>query len=441
VSDDLPRRLSFFDASTIVVGSMIGSGIFLKASGIAQKLADPWIILVVWAVSGALTLFGALAMAELGAMYPRAGGLYVYLHDAYGPFVAFLFGWCLLAILQTGSIAGLAVGVTRAIAAQVTVSPDVEPIISVFLIVLFSAVNLMSVRTGAGLQNFFTVCKTVGILLLIAGGVFLARGSLANLTAHATPTVEMSTVSAFGACMLAALWAYDGWINVTFMAGEVQEPQRNLPRALAAGTLFVIGVYVATNAAYHFVLPVEAIGQAKNVSREVAAAFLGASGAVVMTIIVMLSSSGTLNSSVMTGPRVYYAMAKDGLFFPSVAAVHERFLTPHVAIIVQAVWSMLLLIRWKTFDALTDNVVFIFWIFYALGAGAVIIMRRRFPDAERPYKTPGYPFVPIIFILGALFLIINTIVVSTQESREAVYLLIIGAVLYPFFRSRYVARQ
>lgn len=432
--DDLPRRLSVFDATTIVVGSMIGSGIFLKASGIAQKIPSPTVVLAVWMVSGILTLFGALTLAELGACRPRAGGLYVYLYEAYGPFVAFLFGWSLLAVVETGSIAGIAVGIARTFAAQVPLSDHQQLGVAAVLIVTFTAINLLSVRLGAGVQNLFTVAKSLGILLLILGGFLFAHGSLANVITPGQPHTPLTPTGAFAACMLAALWAYDGWVNLSFMAGEVREPQRSLPRALTVGTLFVTLVYLATNAAYHYVLPVEQVQAAKNVSRELAAAFMGAAGAIAMTVIGMVSSSGTLNSSVMTAPRVYFAMARDGLFFGGVAAVHSRFLTPHVSLILQCVWALGLLARWQTFDALTDNVVFVYWIFYALGAGAVIILRRQADGAERPYSTPGYPWVPLVFIAGALFLIGNTVYNAQQESREALYLLALGALLYPLFR-------
>ncbi len=437
---ELPRRLGAFDATTIVVGSMIGSGIFLKASKIAERVPHPPLILAVWAVSGVLTLFGALAMAELGAMRPRSGGLYAVLHEAYGPFAAFSFGWALLAILQTGSIAGLAAGVVeRALNAERQLAPLDASLIAGGLVVSFSAINVVSVRAAAGVQNAFTVAKSLGILLLLFGAFALGHGASGHLAPPGTaPAHGASWASSFGLAMIGALWAYDGWINLSFVAGEVREPQKNIPRALLAGTLAVTVLYVLVNLAYHWVLSIPEVQAAKNPSREVMLRAFGAAGALVMTAIVAVSSLGTLNSSVLSGPRVYFAMARDRLFFPAVAAVHPRFKTPHVSILVQCAWSLALLARWKTFDALTDNVVFVFWIFYGLGAGAVLVLRRRLPDAERPFKAPGYPFVPLAFIAGALFLTANTVYDSLSgndpAALEALGLLAVGAAMYPLFK-------
>jgi amino acid transporter len=436
---ELPRKLGAFDAAMVVVGSMIGSGIFLKASKIAGNVPDPAIVLAVWAASGLLTFFGALAIAELGAMRPKSGGLYASLHEAYGPFVAFLFGWSLLAILQTGSIAGLAAGVVeRALRAELALSDLQATLAAGALVVLFSAINLVSVRVTAGVQNTFTVAKSLGILLLIFGAFALAQGSSAHLARAGVPPAGASWTSAFGLAMISALWAYDGWINLSFVAGEVREPQKNIPRALFAGTLFVTGVYLLVNFAYHWVLTVPEVQAAKNPSRELAVRFLGSAGAITMTAIVAISSLGTLNSSILAGPRVYFAMAKDRLFFPAVAAIHPRFHTPHVSILLQCAWSLALLARWKTFDALTDNVVFVFWIFYGLGAGAVFVLRRRAPDVERPFRTPGYPLVPAVFIAGASFLTGNTVYDSIAHGNfaalEAMGLLLIGGAIYPAFR-------
>jgi APA family basic amino acid/polyamine antiporter len=438
---DLPRRLGAFDATMVVVGSMVGSGVFLKATKIAQRLPDPRLVLVVWAVSGVLTFFGALAIAELGALRPKSGGLYGIVHDAYGPFAAFLFGWSLLAILQTGSIAGLAAGIVeRALAAQLALSDAQASLVAGALVVAFSAINIVSVRAAAGVQNVFTVAKSLGILGLIFGGFVVAEGSASHLAPGGVPPEGGSWLAAFGLAMVSCLWAYDGWINVSFVAGEVREPQKNLPRALLTGTLAVTALYVLVNLAYHWVLPVAAVQAAKNPSRELAVRILGGAGAWAMTVLVTVSSLGTLNSSVLSGPRVFFAMAKDGLFFERAARVHPRFQTPHIAILLQCAWALVLLTRWKTFDQLTDNVVFIYWIFYGLGAGALLLSRRRAPNAARPFRTPGYPAVPLVFLLGAAFLTVNTLVDSVVHKNtaalEAFGLLGVGALLYPVVQRR-----
>ncbi len=255
----LLRSLRFVDAIGIVVGSMIGSGIFLKASGIAQVITSPALILIVWLTSGLLTLAGALVIAELGAMIPEPGGLYVYLHRAYGPFVGFVFGWSLLAVLQTGSIAGLAAGSVQTLQA---LFPDIKPYSFLFaaaLIALLTIVNIVSTVGGAQVQNILTLAKVSGIGLLVAGAAFLEGGSAENLAAVEPVALNIGLLGAIGLCITKALWAYDGWINLSFVAGEVQEPQRNIPKAVGVGIAIVVSIYLATNAAYHYVLPLEMV--------------------------------------------------------------------------------------------------------------------------------------------------------------------------------------
>ncbi|MEW6277968.1 MAG: amino acid permease [Candidatus Eremiobacterota bacterium] len=440
---DLPRRLSRLDATTVVIGSMIGAGIFLKAAAIAQLLPDPKLALAVWVVAGALSLFGALSLAELGAMHPHSGGLYVYLREAYGPVVAYLFGWSLLAVMQTGSIAGIAAGVSQNVAELNPGMPQwIRFSLDGSLIMLLTAANIWSVRAGAGIQNAFTAAKCLGILALIVGGFTAAGGSLENFRGAALPT-GLALVGAFGTCMLKAMWAYDGWINATFVAGEVRDPQRNLPRALAVGTGLVMLVYVLTNAAYHYGLPLLAVQEAESPAGALGGAiggFLGHTdeaigmGATAIVVLATVSTFGALNSSIMTGPRVYYAMARDGLFFKELGAVHAVWLTPWFALAVQGVWSIALLQFWKSFETITDNVMFIYWIFYAMGGVAVFLLRARMPDAERPYRVWGYPLVPLAFVGGALFLIVNTIVENPKNSAQALVLLAVGLVLYPLIK-------
>lgn len=433
---ELPRRLRWPDAAAIVVGSMIGSGIFLKASAIAKLLPDPRWVLAVWVISGLLTFFGALAFAELGAARPRAGGLYVYLHDAYGPLMGYLFGWSLLAVLQTGSIAGLAAGVAQTLSGLYDWSDATEIGVAGLLIVAVSLVHLVSTRAGANLQNLLTVTKCAGILVLMGGGFFLARGTLANLLPEAPQALPVGLAGAFGLAMVKALWAYDGWVNATFMAGEVKDPQRSLPRALLLGTGAVTVIYVLTNAAYHYALPVADVQAAKSVAVTVAERMAGLKAALAMAALTAISMAGTLNSSAMSGPRVYYAMARDGLFLPALGALHPRFRTPYVAVIVQCFWALALLAWWGTFERLTDNVVFVYFLFYALGAGAVLIERRRRPDRELPYRTPGYPVVPLIFVATAAWLTVNTLVQAPRDALQALGLLGLGLLLYPLMRRR-----
>lgn len=416
---------------------MIGSGVFLKASGIAAILPSPGWVMLAWVLAGILTLFGALSFAELGAMFPASGGIYAHLREAYGDLVAFLFGWSLLAILQTGSIAGLAAGIAQT-AAQRNVWVSLhESLFAAFLIVLLSSVNALSVRAGVGfLQNLLTFLKCAGILVLIAVGWASPTGSVANFAPLPSAPVGLALLSALGMVMMKTLWAYDGWVNATFLAGEVKECQTTLPRALLFGTVGVIGVYLAINGAYHFALSIGQIQDSKSVAVLLAQTVSGEGAGRAVTILLMISMAGTLNSSILTAPRVYFAMARDGLFFPLLAQVHPRFLTPFWAILVQGVWALALLLLWKGFDVITDNVIFVFWVFYALGAGAVMVLRRTRPEVPRPFRVPGYPIVPLVFIGLAVLLILNTVVREPKNSAQALGLLAVGLAVYPFFRGK-----
>lgn len=434
--NELQRSLRFVDAMGIVVGSMIGSGIFLKASGIAQVIASPVLILLVWLVSGLLTLAGALVIAELGAMIPEPGGLYVYLHRAYGPFVGFVFGWSLLAVLQTGSIAGLAAGSVQTLQ---QLFPGIKPYAFVFaatLIALLTTVNIVSTVGGAQVQNILTLAKVLGIGLLVLGAAVLQGGSVENLATTEPVALNIGLLGAIGLCITKALWAYDGWVNLSFVAGEVQEPQRNIPKAVGVGIAIVVSIYLATNAAYHFVLPLESVAKSESVAVEVGQKLLGSPGALAILTLTFVSMVGALNSSILSAPRVYFAMAVEKKFPSPFAKVHPRFHTPHYALAIQGLWATGLLLLWGTFEALTDNVVFVFWVFYGLGAGAVIVMRLRHPELPRPYKVVGYPIVPIVFIIAAACLTANTLYQYPAQSAQALVLVFSGAVLYPFFRRK-----
>ncbi len=429
----LERRLNLGDATAIVVGSMIGSGIFLKASEIARILPHPPLILAVWVVAGLLTLGGALVVAELGAMMPEAGGLYVYLRRAYGPFVGFLFGWSLLAVLQTGSIAGLAAGAMQSLG---VLAPGIEPFefwLATALIATLTALNILSVKSGARVQNILTIAKVLGIAILVGGAVLMGGASVENMQPQPIPTAGL--LGALGLCVSKALWAYDGWVNLGFVAGELRDPQKNLPKAIAIGIGLVITVYALTNAAYHFVLPMDVIQKSDSVAVEVARKLIGNGGLVAMSVLTFVSMAGALNSSIMSAPRVYYAMAQDGKFPPIMGSVHPSFRTPHVALFVQGLWSVGLLALWGKFSTITDNVVFIFWIFYALGAGAVLRMRALEPHTHRPYRAVGYPWIPYVFIFAAVCLTANTLHQAFAASAQALVLVITGAILYPLFKS------
>jgi APA family basic amino acid/polyamine antiporter len=441
--NDLPRTLGLFDTTTTVVGAIIGTGIFLKASAIATLLPNPTHVIILWVCAGLLSLFGAMVMTELGGMFPHSGGLYLYLQEAFGPFVGFLFGWAMLAILQTGSLAGFGAGIMRAISNLIhetggqPLSPNAQIAGAMALIMILTGVNIYSVRAGTGVQNFLTVLKSAGLVILVLGILFLGQGSVANWTA-AAPNPEHNLASAFGLAMIGALWVYDGWIDVSFIAGEVKEPQRNLSRAMLMGMGFIIVVYVIANAGFHLLMPVEQVQHSKTVAVDAAGVLWGTTGVLVMSAVVVLSSLGGLNTSLFTGGRVYFAMAREGLFFPAVGAIHKKFLTPHVSLLVQGLWSCALLLRWGNFDKITDNVIFCYWIFYGLGGLAVMVLRFTRPEIERPYRCPGFPVVPVLFLVFAGWLIVNTILAQPwSDTSQALFLLATGVVAYPFFHRFY----
>lgn len=440
--NDLPRSLGLFDAVTTVVGACIGTGIFLKAAAISTLLPNPWHVVLLWVVAGALSLFGALVVAELGGMYPHSGGLYLYLTEAFGPFTGFLFGWAMLAIMQTGSLAGIAAGVMQAVSnllersGAAPLSAHDQMIGAMDIVLALTLVNCLSVRAGASVQNLLTVFKSFGLLVLVAGIALGGHADPSNWTCG-PQAGEHVLVAAFGLAMIKALWVYDGWIDVSFVAGEVENPQRNLPRATLLGMGFVILMYVIVNAGYHLLMPVSAVQASKTVAASAAGVLGGDRAVLAMSIVIVLSSLGGLNTSLLTGGRVYFAMAREGMFFSTVGAIHTRFLTPHVSLVLQGVWSCALLLLWSQFERITDNVIFCYWIFYALGGLAMMRLRYTRPHAERPYRCPGFPLVPALFVLLSGALIANTIIASPVDSAQGLGLLASGAVLYPFFKGRY----
>lgn len=407
----------------LCIGGMIGSGIYLKPMAIATLLPSPTLVIAVWVAAGVLTLLGSLTYAGLGAKSPQHGGLYVYLRDTYGRLPAFLFGWSLLAVLETGSIAGLAAGVAQLAAGQWPLSAGSQMGLAAGLIVLLSVVNALSVKGGAWVQNLFTAVKSLGLVILILGG--LLHHGAGHLSDTGLVPAGGALMAAFGAAMVKALWAYDGWINVTFVAGEVQNPQRNLPLALGVGTACVVAVYVGANLTYHAVLPLSLVQSTPSAGAAVSAVVFGVGAAGAMSLLMMASAFGTLNTSILTGSRVYYAMARDRMFWSRIAYVLPGARSPAASLALQAVWAIGLLTMWHTFDRITDNVIFIYWIFYALGAVTVFLN----PDL----RAWGYPYVPILFVLVSIWLAGNYVVQHPGDALQAAGLLAVGIALYPIW--------
>jgi APA family basic amino acid/polyamine antiporter len=438
---ELVRGLGPWAAAAITVGTIIGTGVFLKAAVMAQGCGSPAWVLAAWGVAGVLSLLGALTYAELSAAFPRAGGEYVFLREGYGPFVAYLYGWARFWIATPASIAAYAVGAATFLGGVFAIDQvgGVVPV-AITLIVVFTLLNCLSVRTGGALQTALTLLK-VAMILGLAAGAFVGAGRIGwdRLFAGA-PDAGFPGLSAFGLAVLAALWAFDGWNNLPMAAGEVRDPGRNLPRAIVLGVLIVLGVYALVNVAYFIALPFDAVVTSRSdatpdapaVAARAAATFLGDTTQVVLAFAMTVSALSAMSGSMLTGARVPYAMARDGLAPARLGFVSEAARAPVGAVLVQGGWACLLATSGR-FDQLTNYVVFSSWVFYGLNAGTVLILRRRRPDLERPYRVPGYPVIPILFAVLASLLLANTIVASPRDSLIGLGFMALAAPVYVVF--------
>jgi amino acid transporter len=409
----LPRRLGLWSAVAIVIGTTIGSGIFRSPSVIADRLPGPLPLMSVWVVGGLLALCGALTLAEVAGEYPETGGVYVYLREGWGRLTAFLFGWAELVLIRAAALGAISITFAEYFLRVLGYDPTVAPsegwahYIAAVAIVIMAYVNIRGVRGSAVVQNATTIAKYAGLLIivLLALALGLPRMGAANFS-PAAPAGSFS-VSAFGLALVSVLWAYDGWADLSFIGGEVKDPRRNLPRALVLGALAIIAIYLLANVAYMTVMPVSEIRRSPLVAADVAQRLVGAAGVVFVATTVMLSTFGTLNGSILTSPRIFFAMADDGLLFRRVAAVHPRYQTPHVAITIAAVLGAVFVLL-RNFEQLADTFITAIIPFYALGVASIYVLRRR-PGYNPPFRTPGYPVVPALFILATAYLLVNAV--------------------------------
>ena len=383
-------------------------------------------MLAVWVVGGLFTLLGAMSLAELGAAMPHAGGLYTYIARAFGTLPGFLCGWMLFTVGTSGSIATLAAALPIYVGGFLPLTPAAGKAIGIAAIAFFTAVNLFSVRHGARAQNILTFLK-VGGLVAMVGAVFLLPSS--PLPAGGAPQGPVG-LAAIGTALVAVLWAYEGWHDVSFVAAEMREPQRNFPRGLIGGTAVIIVLYLAANLAYLHVLSPQEIASSERVALTAIRRVAGETGARLLTAAILCSILGAMNCLVLAGPRAYYQMAKDGLLFERFARVHPRWRTPAEAIVLQGVWSSLLVVFIGGFSQLFTYVIFGAWIFYAAAVAGVIALRRKEPALPRPFRVPGYPLVPILFVAGAAFLVVNTLVATPRESLIGLGFIALGIPLY-----------
>ncbi|MEW5918802.1 MAG: amino acid permease, partial [Gemmatimonadota bacterium] len=389
--------------------------------------------LSIWVIGGVLSLLGALTYGELGAMDGGSGGLYSYLRDAFGPFPAFLYGWTLLLVLATGSIATLAAAAAQYFGEFVTLGAVGKKAFSVAMILILGVVNVLSTRKSATLQNVATGIKVTAILVM--SGLLIALGDGGPAAAAASGTATPSLMAGVGVAMISVLWAYEGWQYTTFAAGEALDPQRSFPRALILGTLILIALYVLANIAYVAALGGARVAASERVAAEAVTTVVGPTAGRLVATAIMISMFSAALSIMITAPRVYYTMARDGLFFSKLSEVHPRYGTPAFAIVVTTGWAMLLAAT-GTFQQLLTYVVFIGWIFYALGAMAVIALRRKRPEAARPFRVPGYPWTPIFFTLAAAAIVGNTIVTTPRDVVLGLLIVALGAPAYLVWRRR-----
>jgi APA family basic amino acid/polyamine antiporter len=400
------------DSTAIVIGTTIGVGIFLVPGFIARELGAQLPIFATWIITGIISVFGALAYAELGAMMPESGGQYVYLREAYGPALAFVCGWVAFLITQSGSIAAVSLGFGIYLSYLLPHIPGVGTWAPVGVIALFTYLNYRGTRTGAWTQNILTALKLAGLLLLIGSALFFRPET--HLNPEVVRPVPFSVHGAVVA-ILGCFVAYDGWQYISFIAGEVRQPQRNLPLSLMLGTGVVIFIYLAANLAYFRVLPLAAIAASPHVAGDVAEKTLGGLGASVVAMMIAISSAGAANGAILTSSRMYFAQARNGLFFRSVAKVHPRFGTPWVAVLIQGIWAGLLTLT-GSYERLVSYALFAMWMFHGMAVLAVIILRRRYPDRPRPYRMWGYPVTPLLFVAFAFWFVVNTFITRPGSS-------------------------
>lgn len=437
----LPRRLGLWSAIAVLVGSTIGSGIFRSPAGIADKLPGPLPLLAIWVTGGIFVLCGALTLAEVAGAFPRTGGVYVFIRESWGRLPAFLFGWSELVIIRAAALGAISTTFSEYFLRVLGLDPRVAPYsyyvhyIAAFAILLTATFNYVGLRWGSLVQNVTTLGK-VGALLVIV--VFALAIGLPQTGGHYTPAVPPGSFdfARFGLALVSVLWVYDGWADVSFVGGEVKDPEKNLPRVLIYGTLIIIGLYALANLAYLAVLPVEEIRHSKLVAADVADRVMGPVGVTFVSIAVMISTFGTLNGSVMTGSRILFVTAADGLLFKPIARVDKRFDTPGVAIWLSATLGVIFVLA-GTFEQLADTFVTAIVPFYALAVGAVFVLRKR-ADYHPPFRVPGYPVVPSIFILATILLLGNAIVdpVSRVPTLAVIGVILLGVPVFLLTKTR-----
>ncbi len=446
----LSKQLSLFDSTAIIIGSMIGSGIFIVSAEIATKVETPGMLLMAWVVTGIITILGALSYGELAAAMPKAGGQYLYLKEAYGPMYGFLYGWTLFTVIQTGTIAAVAVAFAKftgvffpEISADTLLMSmgafqiNTQQLLAISVIILLTLYNFREVKAGAMLQNVFTVVKVASLLLLVILGLYFGSqvsGSIENFKPVFPDIITLTTIGVFGAAMTGSLFSADAWNNITYTAGEVKNPQKNLPLSLFLGTSIVILLYILANIAYLFALPIEQIKTAESgrVATLMMKTILGDQGKFFMAAMIMVSTFGCLNGIILTAARVYYAMAKDGLFFKKAGELNKNHV-PARSLGMQCIWACLLCFS-GTYNDLLNYIMFAVMIFYVLTISGLFVLRKNRPDMHRPYKAFGYPVLPFIYIVLAALVALNMLIYQSAFSLYGLLIILLGIPVYFIFK-------
>jgi basic amino acid/polyamine antiporter, APA family len=431
----LKQDLTRFDLTMIAIGGTIGSGIFLTPSLVARNLESPLLILAVWVVGGLMALAGSLTFAELGSMMPGAGGMYVYLSRTYGKLFGFLFGWAYLLVVNTGGIAALSIASATYLGFLIPMSTTEIKAVAVAGLLLLTVLNIRGAKIGGIFSDVFTLLKLVGIAGVITIGFVWGSSATTDFTTP-SPGSPRNLSSTLAAAMVGVLWSYGGWQHASFTAGEAKNAKHSVPFAMVAGASCVALIYVTINIAYMFLLPPGAIGNSPHVAADAVSRVFGSTGGDLIALAIFISTFGTAGIYTLTAPRIYYAMATDGVFFRRVAEVNPHYRTPANAILLQSGWAIILVLFWGTFENLISYVVFTDWIFFGLTATCVFALRRRHPGSQRPYRTWGYPLTPLLFVALALWFVVNTLIEKPEQAWAGIIFLALGVPVYYYWRGR-----
>ncbi len=452
--NQLVRGLRLFDATTLIMGSMIGSGIFIVSADMARSLRSPGLLLIAWGIAAIMTVLAALSYGELSAAMPHAGGQYIFLREAFGPLFGFLYGWTLFLVIQTGTIAAVVVAFSKfagLFVPWISVSRVLIPLpfgyhitsqhtVAILVVALLTYVNCRGLRQGAVVQNIFTVAKIGGLLVLVVMGL-LSHGNMTaekeNLVSFWPSSINLAMLAVLGGSLVGSLFSADAWNNVTFTGSEVVNPKRNLPLSLLIGTGSVSLIYICANVVYLKVLPLSAIASAPEdrVGTLAAQSLMGPWGMTFISVAILISTFGCANGLILAGARVYYAMASDGLFFERASRISSRSHTPVFSLIIQAAWASLLVLS-GTYSDLLDYVIFAALLFYVLTVSGLFVLRKKRPDLDRPYKAWGYPVLPAVYILMAFLVMLDLLFVKPRFTWPGLIIVLTGVPVYFFWKSR-----